>query len=630
MIKKLLLCLLGAIGLGLSQPFFIKLENFEFSLLSDYWGLLSLVSYVPWFWAVSRSNLKQTFGLSLFAGTIQYSIVLYWIYIACHDYGYISPWLSLIITFLLALVMGLENALFFTIGRHISIKSNRSFFILAPFMLLSLEYFRNYQLFGGFPWGNPGYSLGRVAEFCQIASILGIYGLVLLVGISNAILAYSISSYYYSKYRFKIGLFILFGFLCLSYLFGYLKINQDLTGEKNIKIALLQGNIPQSLKSSQRAHSSTVLNTYKELVKKAKEEGVKLVIWPESAYPKLLKEDISHTPEDLDLGLSSIMGAVAYGFSDKDQNGYHYQNSAFLIDYNNNITGRYDKSHLVPFGEYVPWPLHGIVKKVIPGMGAFLPGFSYKPVLLPIDSETKISLGVTVCYEGIFPEISLSYAQKNAELMVNITNDAWYGFSSAPYQHLLMYRIRAVETGLSYIRATNSGISAIINPYGHILSQTGLFTPEVLMSQINIFKSNNLYKNIGDFPVKIINIIFMFLFLFFSLPVLALLKKPPLIKIILSLVILLVSFLAQYYYSGAKFITDESANTKSLLIFTYSFIIILGLLSKAKQASLALKIAGAILSIFAIILGFMEQGAFFWGLLFGIGLMLWGFKKKSF
>jgi len=171
-----------------------------------------------------------------------------------------------------------------------------------------------------------------------------------------------------------------------------------------------------------------------------------------------------------------------------------YMNSAFLLKPDGTLSGRYDKVHLVPYGEYVPLrTFFPFISKLVSGDGDFKPGKGYYPL-----SNGSHRLGVLICYEGILPDAARKYKQRNTELLVNITNDAWFGKSSAPYQHLSMTVFRAVENRLYFVRAANTGISAIIDPTGKILSHTNIFERTVLNGNVKIVDEMTFYAAYGD------------------------------------------------------------------------------------------------------------------------------------
>jgi apolipoprotein N-acyltransferase len=387
------------------------------------------------------------------------------------------------------------GALFLSYARFLSQKLNYSFFYFAPLALCAMEYFRNYLPFGGFPWGNSGYALGRIPAFLQSASVVGVYGLVFIVGLVNALICLALSSSFYKRIIILISTVILVNIL---YIYGCIRLyNIDEKEAPTVRIALLQGNIPQEMKNRSKNFAEEILEIYRTLHEQAKAFGAELIIWPEASYPGVFHKDSTHLKINFSHGAAAIIGATAYAY-DKDAQSAHFYNSAFLQDYDGKLISRYDKSHLVPFGEYVPWPLENVVNKIVPSLGSYRFGTDIKPVELALNADRRLSIGTTICYEGIFPEITRVYAQKDTTLLINITNDAWYGKSSAPYQHLLMYQLRSVESGKPYVRATNTGISAWIDAHGRVRKQSSLFTREIIIDTVPLLTKTTVYATIGD------------------------------------------------------------------------------------------------------------------------------------
>jgi apolipoprotein N-acyltransferase len=201
-----------------------------------------------------------------------------------------------------------------------------------------------------------------------------------------------------------------------------------------------------------------------------------------------LAESVAELP--LETGYSLLFGSPAYS---RDTGGIRYLNSAFLLSPTAQILGRSDKIHLVPFGEYVP--LSGFlpfINKLVAGIGDYSPG-EINP--LPIQGH---QLGVLVCYEVIFPELAREYVRQGSDLLVNITNDAWFGTSSAPWQHLAMARFRAIENRVWLARAANTGISAFVSPSGRIVQQSDLFETALLTGEVGLGARPGLYSHMGD------------------------------------------------------------------------------------------------------------------------------------
>ena len=228
---------------------------------------------------------------------------------------------------------------------------------------------------------------------------------------------------------------------------------------------------------------------------RAKKHTPDLVVWPETATPfyflnqaeltQMVKKGIRDTGADFLIGSPSFRSK---------KKGVEYYNSAYLIGAQGNLYGRYDKAHLVPFGEYVPlkkWL--PFINKIVEGVGDFRPG--REGHTLP---WKNYRLGIQICYEIIFPGLSRSMAQNNADLLVNITNDAWYGRSSAPYQHFSMAIFRAVENRRSLIRSANTGISGFVDPAGRIVASTKLFEDALITRKMPLLQTTTIYTRIGD------------------------------------------------------------------------------------------------------------------------------------
>ncbi|HXW52872.1 MAG TPA: apolipoprotein N-acyltransferase, partial [Myxococcota bacterium] len=525
------------------------------------------------------------------------------------------------------MVLALKGALFFTLARFLSTRFNLPFLAVAPFALCAGEYFRNYYIFGGFPWGNVGYSVGRIDEILQVGSLVGVYGLVFIVGVVNAVFAYAWKTrgWRHSYLFAALGVFIVFG----SFIYGALRLHYGADDfAPTLRVALLQGDIPQEIKSASRLHASEILDIYLGLQQEAIDQGAELVIWPESSYPRLLNENITSLSKVSDFHVASIVGSSVYGESPNAKD-YYARNSALLIDYNGVVVKRYDKSHLVPFGEYVPWPMTGVVDKIVPGLGAFLPGVEFAPADLSINLGKKIAVGATVCYEGIFPEISRSYAMKGASLLVNITNDAWYGFSSAPYQHLLMYKLRSVETGLPFVRATNSGISAWIDSFGRIHQPLGLFERGLVVGNIPLLKKSTVYVAVGDIIAQISLILLLVGYLLAVLPIHTYFKNRQWWKLLVVFALSTVALASYVYFSGRQFAMVESARTKSLLVLVFSFLLMIGLLSKTKRSRTILLVFSAVIVICSCLLAIFESLSFLVGLVFGLLLYVLAFRIKE-
>lgn len=619
--QAVLWCLLSAFLLGISQPLFMP-ELF-LAPWSPWCGLFALIGYVPFFLALRTQNLKTTFLLSLLTMTAQFSVVLFWIYIAVHVYGHVAPLPAATITLMLPMILALMGSVFFTVARFLSMHYRRSFLYFAPVALCAAEYFRNYHLFGGFPWGNVGYSLGRIPEFLQLASLAGVYGMVFFVGGINALLAQAFLLRGALRRQLFLASFIL---VTAAFIFGLVRLNgAEHEYAPSIRVAMVQGNIPQQIKSSARLYAEDIIAIYEGLNERAVAQEAQLIVWPESVYPQAVyQKNVQLTIKAS--SVASVIGATTYTIND---DGQYYQNSALIFDHKNKLVDRYDKSHLVPFGEYVPWPLNSIVDKIVPGMGAFRPGTNFKPVDLHLSTGKSVAIGTTVCYEGIFPEISRAYAKNGAQLLVNLTNDAWYGTSSAPYQHLLMYQVRSAESGRPYVRATNSGISAWVDAYGRLHDQLPLFVRDILVADVPLVNKSTLYLIVGDSVPIICLLVLMIAFITALIPLKEMVQQRRIKDLAIVALFVIIALSSHWYFSDNRFMAVESAQTKNLWIIILSMVVMIGCLTKSQRSKAILLAVATFIGLVAVLLAVFESVVFLWGLLISVLIYLLAFRMKS-
>jgi apolipoprotein N-acyltransferase len=237
-----------------------------------------------------------------------------------------------------------------------------------------------------------------------------------------------------------------------------------------------------------------------DLTRKAAAGGARLVVWPESALPFYFDRSPVMAGRVRDLA-RQVRAYVLFGNDDRDDGGDGGDRiyvGAKMVDPEGALTLRYRKMRLVPFGEYVP--LSGVFTlggrysgRIVQAAGEFTPG--REAVVGEVDGRR---LGVFICYEAIFPDQVRRFVARGADLLVNVTNDAWYGRTSAPYQHLAMAVFRAVENGKYLVRAANTGISAVVDPRGRVLERTPLFTPTAVVRDVPVVPGRTFYARHGD------------------------------------------------------------------------------------------------------------------------------------
>jgi apolipoprotein N-acyltransferase len=459
--------------------------------LPDY-TVLAWIGLVPLLVVMQKRPFKSGFV----AGLVFFAVTLYWVNIVMTTYGH----LPLVISFLLYLLLACYLALFWGAATWAAcrLKEFRDYpYVLTlPVLWVGLEFLREFLL-TGFPWATLGYSQQAWLTMIQSADLFGVYGLSYLLILFNAVLAESIPALRRKRLQ-ELPVTALVAAACLlllNYGYGYWSLQQDLDGRvETLQAAVIQGNIPQGLKWQPENQVSTV-KTYRNLSLQARQAGARdLIIWPEAAMPFYFQDGgqlvRSVTRLPLQSGASLLFGSPAYL---RDLGGMRYLNSAFLLSPTAQLLGRSDKVHLVPFGEYVPLgKFLPFVNKLVTGIGDFSAG-EINP--LPMQSHQA---GVLICYEVIFPELAREYVRQGSDLLVNITNDAWFGESSAPWQHLAMARFRAIENRVWLARAANTGVSAFIAPSGRVVAQTGLFETAFLTEEIGLGARPGFYSHMGD------------------------------------------------------------------------------------------------------------------------------------
>ena len=466
-------------------------------------AVLSWVALVPLLFSVRNDQEKQSFQKGFVSGFIHYITLLYWLVPTLTVYGYIPSYVSLFLVVLLASYLALYMGIF----TLLLIKLRPPSILLVcciPVIFVTLEYIRSYFL-SGFPWGVLGYSQYQNLLLVQIADITGVLGVSFLIAMGNAVILMLLLFVLKSKwqneamqpsivtfsgvvYLFLAGLTVIYGVNRIRFIENLADIAPKTT------IAAVQGNVDQSVKWNNAFQYSSTLKHLK-LSQKTMKSDPDLIVWPETAAPFYFNHDMGLTKIVLrrvkTIGTSFLIGCPSFI---KISNNYNYLNSATLISPEGNIIDQYNKVHLVPFGEYVPF------KSWLPDLGTlvaqagdFVPG--EKGRTLPWNSHV---IGPQICFEIIFPELSRTMSQNGAEIIINITNDAWFGTSGGPYQHFAMTIFRAIENRRSLVRAANTGISGFISPTGKVISQTPLCQETTLTAQAPFITYKSVYTRYGD------------------------------------------------------------------------------------------------------------------------------------
>jgi len=484
-------------------------------------SLLSFVALVPLAHAIFLRPKDDAFRLGFVWGLVFFGMLLWWIGPTISRYGRLPMAVSWLVFSALVCYLALFPALWsFLFKRLIDAGDVSLLVVTASSSLWVLTEVLRSRLLSGFPWGSICYTLCSAPLLIQSADIWGPYGISFTVVFTNIFLwqivrpflTGPIGGYSRSDFRRVIMTGGAYSILCLFVMiYGRSALAKASPG--NIRIAAVQGAIDQSLKWEPSYRAATI-KTYETLTSSAKEKFPKtrLAVWPETAMPFYFQDDSGSRQQVLELAkrlkISILLGSPSYSYG--KNGGIAYENSAFLIGSDGRIHGRYDKQHLVPFGEYMPWGiLTSWARAFLPTAGEFVPGIDASPLVVD-----DYRLGVLICFESIFPEISRREVALGANILTVITNDAWFGRTSAPWQHADMAVFRAIETRRWVIRAANTGISRIISPTGRIVKQSGLFARGYLSADIGIADRETLYVRYGPYWFFCLNaLIFLFVFL---------------------------------------------------------------------------------------------------------------------
>ncbi|MFA5362242.1 MAG: apolipoprotein N-acyltransferase [Candidatus Omnitrophota bacterium] len=447
-IKDVLLCVFSAVSLVLSFP------NFDIEILAWF-------GFIPLFFALKNKSPLKSFFSAYFTGLIFWFGTIYWLI-------HVTLLGLIVLVLYLSLYFGLFGLSFSLFSRY-AVRGTRYFsafdLLFIPAAWVLLEYLRSH-LFTGFPWIPLGYSQYMSLPVIQLADITGVWGVSFLVMLVNAAMYSVISSPLTVHGVIKK---ITVPLLCLVFvlLYGYTRLF-DFSGPSRgaaLKISVIQGNIPQEMKWDQMA-GDFIIEKYMGFTSASLAQSPDMVIWPEAAFPLMLKQENNYSP--LTGLLKRFQKPLLVGAVTSERLQYH--NSALLVSENGRVVNLYRKMHLVPFGEYIPLRgILGFLEAVVP-IGDFRPGAEHTVFDLPCNSGAGTRFGVLICFEDAFPGLARRLVRGGADFLVNMTNDAWFWKTSSPYQHLSASVYRAVENRVPVVRAANTGVSGFIAPSGGIIS----------------------------------------------------------------------------------------------------------------------------------------------------------------
>ncbi len=423
-------------------------------------------------------RLGFSFGMGLFGAGVT------WLYVSLHDFGAMPPALATLALLLLCAYLSLYPAIGGWILVRMQLTLPSAWIMVAASIWMSAEWVRG-VLFTGFPWLTVGYSQVPDSPLAGFAPVVGVYGVSLILALSAGLLSFWFEK---GKPGWRFG--ILLGSVWLTG-FGLQSINWTSPVDEPITVSLLQGNIEQNLKWREDYVEKT-MHTYAQLVLESKS---RLIVMPEISIPLFRNVVPSKYLDYLAEHAKNNNGDVLIGLAEHATNGVDtYYNSMF--SFGSSPEQVYRKHHLVPFGEFIPlkFIFGWIIKTLHIPLSDFSRGATDQQPLQLAGQQ----VAVNICYEDVFGEEIIQQLPK-ATLLVNVSNDAWFGRSIGPHQHLQISQMRAVETGRYMLRATNTGLTAIIDEQGNVIDQVEIFTTIGLHGHAQGYTGTTPYISVGNY-----------------------------------------------------------------------------------------------------------------------------------
>ena len=483
MLRRLVfLPLLSALLLTLSFPAF----NFSF---------LAWFALIPVLVAIRGEKPWQAFFTGYITGLLFFGAALFWV-------GYVAIIGIAVLALYLAFFFGI-----FAVGVDILAmqfeKPRLRFAVLVSCLWVAVEFLRSH-LFTGFGWALLGHTQWETLPIIQIADVTGAYGVSFLIVFTNVLISSKIKKKIKGHMPEPRYLALLVIVLIAVAIYGYYRVDQKFEGDQ-VKISVIQGNIPQSEKWDER-YADGILNKYIDLTREAAKDKPDLIVWPETSVPGFLETDqalrdkVTALAKEVDTYL--LVGTQTERVPQK----VRYFNSAVLVSNKGEMVRRYDKIHLVPFGEYVPLgnSFLSFIKKRYDMGEDYTAGKDHTIFEIPTQKGGLAKFGVLVCFEDVFPDISRDFMKSGADFLVVITNDAWYMKTAAPYQHARPSVFRAVENRVNVVRCANTGYSCFINQAGKITQEVKdlkgekIFVTGFATAHITLGKARTLYLKYGN------------------------------------------------------------------------------------------------------------------------------------
>ncbi len=451
------------------------------------WAVLAVLAPAVLFAVAALAPRRRALQAGYAFGLGQFGVGVSWVFVSINDYGGAGPVLSALVTLLFVAFLALFPMLAVALGRVAGRSPGQRLLVTLPAAWVAVEWLRTW-LFTGFPWLFVGYA-ALDTPLSGLAPVVGVLGLSALLVLLAGAAAWLVIA---PGWRRGASVAALAVAVLAAGLAADRAVWTEPRGEP-VRAALIQGNFSQDIKWDP-AQLERIQTRYAELT--AEHAGADLVLWPETAIPRRF-DTVQPYLEQVAGRVREAGGTLVLGVPYREwaPDGGTLHNSVVVLGEERSV---YHKRHLVPYGEYVPF--RDLFGRSLDFLGAPMADYTPGPRPEPLAVDDRLHLGATVCYEVAYP-VAVRRTAGAVDLLVNVSNDAWFGDSLAPHQHLQKARMRSAEAGRWMLRATNTGITAVIGPDGEVVERRPQFEVTTLVTEVERRSGATPYARIGDGPL---------------------------------------------------------------------------------------------------------------------------------